>query len=95
MPSTAESLRGVQGGRWELRRDSVDKPFLDNKGLTSFFSLFFGLFYIVRSWKVVTMLALARLAFLKVGRVKLGVILVWKLRGSHSEMESEHAQCGS
>lgn len=73
----------------------MDKLFLDNKGLTSFFSLHFHLFYIVKSWKVLTMLALAPLAFPGVGRVGLGVISVWKLRGSHSEMESEHAQCSS
>lgn len=41
----------------------------------------FAYSHIIRSWKVVTVLALVLLAFLGLGRVGLGVILMWKLRG--------------
>lgn len=67
-----------------MERDLVDKPFSVNRGLTPFFSLHFCcLSYIVRSWKMGAVLAVALLEFLEVGRVELGVILMWKLRGSH------------
>lgn len=69
----------------ELERDSVDKLFSGNR-LTLFFSLDFCLSYIVRSWEVVTVLVVL-LAFLGLAGTDQKVTLMWKFRGSDSEIE--------